>query len=186
MKTHPLDDDEKENIVLSLLQQVGSVHDNIAFVEPTASELTNHHSQITTSNRINPQSITISFHEINYHVGDKTKRKIFSCCKSKPSKQILFNVTGGFSPGMNAILGKFITDLEINLGNIFIGPSGCGKSSLLDILADRKDKNGLSGRVLVSGKPRSKTFKYSIGYVVQEGKKNKMNFYKIYQIYLKI
>jgi ATP-binding cassette subfamily G (WHITE) protein 2 len=194
MKRHPLGDDEKENIVLCLLRQVGSVHDNIAFTESIPSELTNHqhipstdnlHDQITTTNRIDPQSITISFHEINYHVGQKTKRKIFPCCKSKTNKQILFNVTGGFSPGMNAILGKYITNLYINFDDILIGPSGCGKSSLLDILADRKDKNGLSGRVLVSGKPRSKTFRYSIGYVVQEGKqkvgfkkKNMSNFFK--------
>jgi hypothetical protein len=100
MKTHPLDDDEKENIVLSLLRQVGSVHDNIEFVESTPSELTN--------NRTNPQIISISFHEINYYIGQKTKRKIFRCCKSKPRKQILYNISGGFSPGMNAILGKYI------------------------------------------------------------------------------
>ena len=53
--------------------------------------------------------------------------------------------------------------------NVSLGPSGCGKSSLLDILADRKDKNGLSGQILVAGKPRSKFYKYKIGYVVQEG-----------------
>ena len=39
----------------------------------------------------------------------------------------------------------------------------------MDILADRKDTRGLTGEVLVFGKPRSKNFKYSIGYVVQEG-----------------
>jgi ABC-type multidrug transport system ATPase subunit len=60
--------------------------------------------------------------------------------------------------------------------NTFTGPSGCGKSSLLDILADRKDTKGLTGRVLVSGKPRSKNFKYSIGYVVQEGEREKFVF----------
>ncbi|CAF1445398.1 unnamed protein product [Adineta steineri] len=142
MKRHPLADEEKENIVLSLLRQVGSVHDNIGFIESIPSELTpiplfnSFQSHIST---INSQLISISFHEINYFIGQS-------------KKQILRNVSGGFSPGMNAILG----------------PSGCGKSSLLDILADRKDKNGLSGRILVSGKPRSETFKYSIGYVVQE------------------
>jgi len=69
---------------------------------------------------------------------------------------------------------------------IFIGPSGCGKSSLLDILADRKDTNGLTGRVFISGKPRSKNYKYLIGYVVQEGKEKKKNFFVIYLFYLKI
>ncbi len=60
--------------------------------------------------------------------------------------------------------------------NTFTGPSGCGKSSLLDILADRKDTKGLTGRVLVSGKARSKNFKYSIGYVVQEGEREYLIF----------
>ncbi|UJR24857.1 hypothetical protein I4U23_006226 [Adineta vaga] len=148
MRTHPLaDDDEKDNIVLSLLRQVGSVHDNNAFVESNPLELENSSS----SNQFNntSQTITISFHDINFYVQEN---KIFSCGKLQLKRQILSNVNGEFSPGMNAILG----------------PSGCGKSSLLDILADRKDPNGLSGRVLVFGKVRSKTYKYSIGYVVQE------------------
>jgi ATP-binding cassette subfamily G (WHITE) protein 2 len=48
------------------------------------------------------------------------------------------------------------------------GPTGCGKSSLLDILADRKNAQGLSGRILLDGVPRDPSFKYTIGYVVQE------------------
>ncbi|CAF1634227.1 unnamed protein product [Adineta ricciae] len=149
MKTHPLTDEENEHIVLSLLHQVGSVHDNIAFVESTPTDLTVNSS----SYRYNTSAgIKISFHDINYHVGRTQNQRLFSCGKSQPSQQILCNISGGFSSGMNAILG----------------PSGCGKSSLLDILADRKDQSGLSGRVLVSGRPRSKTYKYSIGYVVQD------------------
>jgi len=50
----------------------------------------------------------------------------------------------------------------------FSGPSGCGKSSLLDILADRKDPRGLSGQVLVDGLPPPPSFKYIVGYVVQD------------------
>lgn len=49
-----------------------------------------------------------------------------------------------------------------------LGPSGCGKSSLLDILADRKNRRGLSGRVLVNGLPPPPSFKYMVGYVVQD------------------
>ncbi|CAF2741905.1 unnamed protein product [Rotaria sp. Silwood2] len=52
--------------------------------------------------------------------------------------------------------------------NAILGPSGCGKSSLLDVLADRKDPNGLSGLVQVDGAPRHPSFKYTVGYVVQE------------------
>lgn len=49
-----------------------------------------------------------------------------------------------------------------------LGPTGCGKSSLLDILADRKHPEGLTGRILLDGIPRDPTFKYNVGYVVQE------------------
>ncbi|CAF1019724.1 unnamed protein product [Rotaria magnacalcarata] len=49
-----------------------------------------------------------------------------------------------------------------------MGPTGCGKSSLLDILADRKDPHGLSGQVFIDGLPPPPSFKYIVGYVVQE------------------
>ena len=52
------------------------------------------------------------------------------------------------------------------------GPSGCGKSTLLDILADRKDTRGLTGNVLVSGRSRPSYFKYMVGYVIQDGRRN--------------
>ncbi len=48
------------------------------------------------------------------------------------------------------------------------GPSGCGKSSLLDILADRKDPKGLSGQILIDGLPPPPSYKYIVGYVVQD------------------
>ena len=39
---------------------------------------------------------------------------------------------------------------------------------MLDVLADRKDPRGLSGQVEIDGLPRHPSFKYTIGYVVQE------------------
>ncbi|CAF1106694.1 unnamed protein product [Didymodactylos carnosus] len=68
------------------------------------------------------------------------------------NKQILHDITGIFKSGMNAILG----------------PSGCGKSSLLDVLAARKDPDGLSGTVLIDGQTRPNDYKYRVGYVVQD------------------
>ena len=50
---------------------------------------------------------------------------------SKTQKQILTDLTGIFQVGMNAIMG----------------PTGCGKSSLLDLLADRKDRQGFEGEM---------------------------------------
>ncbi|CAF1548836.1 unnamed protein product [Adineta ricciae] len=104
---------------------------------------------------------TITFSNINYTVGnEKLQSKVLppwnanvlSFWKSTLHKQILTDVSGIFPPGMNAILG----------------PTGCGKSTLLDILADRKDRRGLSGTVLLSGQPRPSYFKYAIGYVTQD------------------
>ncbi|CAF3638905.1 unnamed protein product [Rotaria socialis] len=100
---------------------------------------------------------TLSFHEINYVIGGKNecKRRRWSCptiLKSEKQKQILFDISGKFSDGMNAIMG----------------PTGCGKSSLLDVLADRKDPHGTSGCVLVDGVLRHPSYKYAVGYVVQE------------------
>ena len=39
---------------------------------------------------------------------------------------------------------------------------------MLDVLADRKDPRGLSGQVEIDGLPRHPSFKYTIGYVVQD------------------
>ena len=39
--------------------------------------------------------------------------------------------------------------------------------SLLDVLADRKSKKGLSGAVLINGQKRLPNFKTTVGYVVQ-------------------
>ncbi|CAF2120683.1 unnamed protein product [Rotaria magnacalcarata] len=52
--------------------------------------------------------------------------------------------------------------------NAILGPSGSGKSSLLDILTDRKDPRGTSGVVLVDNFLRHPSFRYTVGYVVQE------------------
>jgi ATP-binding cassette subfamily G (WHITE) protein 2 len=92
----------------------------------------------------------ISFNSINYTLQPTI------CCDliplKKKSRQILFDLTGVFKSGMNAILG----------------PTGCGKSSLLDILADRKDHQGLEGQVFLDGQPQTPDFKYRVGYVVQD------------------
>ncbi|CAF4539458.1 unnamed protein product [Rotaria sp. Silwood1] len=101
----------------------------------------------------NTQGSTITFHSINYTL---YTQKYCNVCPlpflKKKHKQILYDINGIFKPGMNAILG----------------PTGSGKSSLLDILADRKDRNGLDGQVLMDGQIQTVDFKYRVGYVVQE------------------
>jgi len=61
-------------------------------------------------------------------------------------------LSGIFKVGMNAIMG----------------PTGSGKSSLLDVLADRKDRRGLEGEILLNGQSLNGDFKYRVGYVVQD------------------
>ena len=48
-----------------------------------------------------------------------------------------------------------------------MGPSGSGKTTLLDVLSQRR-RVGVSGSVLVNGRPVDNTFSYRIGYVTQE------------------
>ncbi|XP_071829124.1 broad substrate specificity ATP-binding cassette transporter ABCG2-like isoform X2 [Apostichopus japonicus] len=87
----------------------------------------------------------VSCHEIRYQVKAKIEGKW-------GMKTILNDISGVFCAGMNAILG----------------PTGSGKTSLLDVLAARKEPYGLSGVVLIDGKPQPKNFKLVSGYVVQD------------------
>jgi ATP-binding cassette subfamily G (WHITE) protein 2 len=102
---------------------------------------------------LNPHGSIITFNSLNYTL--RTQK----CCNmcslpfmKKKYKRILYDINGIFKPGMNAILG----------------PTGSGKSSLLDILADRKERNGLEGQVLMDGLNQTEDFKYRVGYVVQD------------------
>ncbi|XP_072051509.1 broad substrate specificity ATP-binding cassette transporter ABCG2-like [Amphiura filiformis] len=88
---------------------------------------------------------TLSFHDIHYTV--QYKEGIFK----KAEKTILKGISGVFKPGLNAIMG----------------PTGSGKTTLLDILAARKDISGLTGRVLINGKPLPSDFRHISGYVVE-------------------
>ncbi|XP_065906246.1 broad substrate specificity ATP-binding cassette transporter ABCG2-like isoform X2 [Dysidea avara] len=92
---------------------------------------------------------SVSFVNISYTVQPNSFLAYF---KKIPEKKILDNVSGSMNPGLNAIMG----------------PSGGGKTSLLDILADRKAKKGLSGYVLINGRRQPSNFKCASAYVVQE------------------
>ncbi|CAF4068400.1 unnamed protein product, partial [Adineta steineri] len=116
------------------------------------------HMLFGTRDKIEQTPVSLSFHNISYVVKSGNKRRInlpFIGGQTRPkkrSKQVLFDVSGRFESGMNALLG----------------PTGCGKSSLLDVLAARKDPRGLSGRVLVDGLPLPASYKYMVGYIVQD------------------
>ena len=96
---------------------------------------------------------TISFKSIDYTIHSrKCSDYVCRTCLKEKQKQILFNLNGIFQPGMNAILG----------------PTGSGKSSLLDILANRKSRQDLTGELLVDGQTFTQDFNSRIGYVVQD------------------
>ncbi|XP_024901777.1 ATP-binding cassette sub-family G member 2 isoform X2 [Pteropus alecto] len=105
----------------------------------------------TTSNDLKmvTEGAVLSFHNICYRVKVKSG---FLLGRKTVEKEILMNVSGIMRPGLNAILG----------------PTGGGKSSLLDVLAARKDPQGLSGDVLINGAPQPADFKCNSGYVVQD------------------
>ncbi|XP_071829125.1 broad substrate specificity ATP-binding cassette transporter ABCG2-like [Apostichopus japonicus] len=116
--------------------------DNQGFEDISLSET------VPVSKKNGPSEIkgnTISFHDVSYDIKVTYKRKT-------TTKTILNNVSGIFKPGMNAILG----------------PTGGGKTSLLDVLAARKNPEGLSGTVLVNGKEQPRNFRLASGYVVQD------------------
>lgn len=91
---------------------------------------------------------TVSFHNIHYKVPEGGG----CCCRKKTTKDILIDLNGIMTPGLNAIMGA----------------TGSGKSSFLDVLAARKDPSGLSGEVLIDGAPQPPNFKCLSGYVVQD------------------
>ncbi|CAF1088589.1 unnamed protein product [Rotaria sordida] len=96
---------------------------------------------------------TISFNSINYTISSKKWYKYLSLPGfENHQKEILHNISGIFKPGMNAILG----------------PTASGKSTLLDILANRKDQQDLTGEILLDGQPYREDFNSRIGYVVQD------------------
>ncbi|XP_035668586.1 broad substrate specificity ATP-binding cassette transporter ABCG2-like isoform X1 [Branchiostoma floridae] len=93
------------------------------------------------------RGITLTCHGVGYEVDVKAR-----ACAKAVKKQILQNINGIFKPGMNAIMG----------------PTGGGKTTLLDVLAARKEPEGLSGVVLADGGPLPNNFKCMTGYVVQD------------------
>ncbi|KAF6128466.1 ATP binding cassette subfamily G member 2 (Junior blood group) [Phyllostomus discolor] len=118
---------------------------------PMSQANTSGHPRMTTPNDLKTftDGAVLSFHNICYRVKVKSG---FLLGRKTTEKEILMNVNGIMRPGLNAILG----------------PTGGGKSSLLDILAARKDPQGLSGDVLINGAPRPANFKCNSGYVVQD------------------
>ncbi|CAD5118398.1 DgyrCDS7102 [Dimorphilus gyrociliatus] len=113
----------------------------------TANTFQMSHIGETHTDDVDLKGAIISFHNINYTVDVKSK-----LCSKPRKKIVLENMTGLFKPGLNAILG----------------PTGGGKSSLLDVLAGRKAKEGLSGTILVDGNLQPDNFKCMSGYVVQD------------------
>lgn len=140
--------------------------------ENNSNQISNNNNNIENSINILIENhilkpITISFDNINYVIQNK---QLFHFYQKLPTKQILTNISGIFPPGMNAILGRIFLFTKKKSFLFLLGPTGCGKSTLLDILADRKDHQGLSGNIYVSGHIRPKYFRHMIGYVIQDGK----------------
>nr|XP_042126008.1 ATP-binding cassette sub-family G member 3-like isoform X2 [Peromyscus maniculatus bairdii] len=90
----------------------------------------------------------LSFHNISYR---ETVQSDFPFHKKTRVIERLSKISGIMRPGLNAIMG----------------PEDGSRSWLLDVLAARKDPRGLSGDILINGKPRPANFKCTSGYVPQ-------------------
>jgi hypothetical protein len=113
--------DEKEDIVFPLLKTTIPLYNDIHISESNnyQYDLIDTNKQRNKSveislNKIQFKPITISFYNINYIIGNETiknkqclhwQTELFPFWKSIPTKQILSDVSGIFTPGMNAILG---------------------------------------------------------------------------------
>ncbi|XP_055450516.1 ATP-binding cassette sub-family G member 3-like [Psammomys obesus] len=94
------------------------------------------------------EEAVLSFHNISY---GETVQNGFPLCKKTYVVERLSNISGIMKPGLNAIMGP---------------PDG-SRSLLLDVLAARRDPRGLSGQILINGKPRPANFTCTSGYVPQ-------------------
>uniref|UniRef100_A0A3Q2ZJB6 ABC-type xenobiotic transporter n=1 Tax=Kryptolebias marmoratus TaxID=37003 RepID=A0A3Q2ZJB6_KRYMA len=115
-------------------------HVNIAMVEDIGSNGTTGSNTGAPSASQSKQGCgsTVSFHSVHYRVLLRTG---FLCSSSSSSREIL-------------------QDLKNKLFSFF--------QRFLDILAARKEPEGLSGEVLIDGAPQPPNFKCLSGYVVQE------------------
>ncbi|XP_055463374.1 ATP-binding cassette sub-family G member 3-like [Psammomys obesus] len=94
------------------------------------------------------EEAVLSFHNISYR---ETVQSGFPLCKMTHEIERLSNISGIMKPGLNAIMG----------------PQDRSRSLLLDVLAARRDPRGLSGEILINGKPRPANFTCTSGYVPQ-------------------
>ncbi|KAI1757888.1 putative ABC multidrug transporter [Xylaria castorea] len=88
-----------------------------------------------------PNGTVFTFRDINYfvHAGGS-------------EKQLLRNVSGFVTPGKLVAL---------------MGSSGAGKTTLMDVLAQRKDKGTVEGSILINGAPQGISFQRETGYCEQ-------------------
>ncbi|XP_052054588.1 ATP-binding cassette sub-family G member 3-like [Apodemus sylvaticus] len=111
-----------------------------------------HRCDLPETNTSDPETLTeeavLSFHNISYR---ETVQSGFPLRKKTQVIERLSNINGIMKPGLNAIMGP---------------EDGC-RSLLLDVLAARSDPCGLSGDILINGKPRPTNFKCTSAYVPQ-------------------
>ncbi|NP_001004076.2 broad substrate specificity ATP-binding cassette transporter ABCG2 isoform X1 [Rattus norvegicus] len=104
------------------------------------------------TNTSDPETLTkeavLSFHNISYR---ETVQSGFPLRQQTRVMERLSSISGIMGPGLNAIMG----------------PQDGSRSLLLDVLAARRDPCGLSGDILINGKPRPANFKCTSGYIPQ-------------------
>lgn len=101
--------------------------------------------------------VSISFSNLTYSIPIGKRSSLSKCCGGTGAvekKVILDNLTASVPAG------RFVA---------VMGPTGCGKTTLINALAGRLEFGGeLSGEVLVNGRPRSKSYRALVAYVMQD------------------
>jgi ABC-type multidrug transport system ATPase subunit/ABC-type multidrug transport system permease subunit len=98
--------------------------------------------------------VSLQFTDLTYSVCMKKKKGCFGRGGCDTNKVILDGITAYVPPARLVAV---------------MGPTGCGKTSLINALAGRLEASGeLEGEILVNGKPRNKSFKALVAYVMQD------------------
>ena len=101
--------------------------------------------------------VSISFSNLTYSIPIGKRSVLSKCCggSQEVEKKVILDDLSASVPA-----GRLVA---------VMGPTGCGKTSLINALAGRLEYGGeLSGEVLVNGKPRDRSYRALVAYVMQD------------------
>lgn len=102
--------------------------------------------------------VSLSFADLTYSIPIGKRSLASKCCAGADKDSERKVILDGLSAEVPA--GRLVA---------VMGPTGCGKTSLINALAGRLEAGGeVSGEVLVNGKPRDRSYRALVAYVMQD------------------